>query len=373
MKNIKNYFCIALFCCIGMISCQKEDDLFEAEDQIQERVDTGLKVSKETIEKIKALSLNPEGMEVIYLEDLNGNENEVYLIEGDIVISPGQLETLSQDDITSKQYRTTNLVNNNRTIKILGINGGSQALTSKQRTALQNAVADYNSLDIGLSFTLTFGTNTTSQDIVVRQLQGAAGGVAGFPSNGNPYNSIVVYSGLESYSNAVNEHVMKHEIGHTLGLRHTDWFSRQSCGGSGESSAPYGAVHIPGTPTGYDSSSLMLACFNSYESGNFGSYDIVALEYLYPLPSFSVNISGPTRGNNSGTYTWNANVQNGNGPYTYSWYYSYTGTSYTQSFGSTQSVTANLPLDRDLYLKVIVTSSSGTDSDTFFTMNTDAF
>ncbi|MEL6590372.1 MAG: M57 family metalloprotease, partial [Bacteroidota bacterium] len=42
-----------------------------------------------------------------------------------------------------------------------------------------------------------------------------------------------------------------------------------------------GAVHIPGTPTGFDANSIMLACFNSSEDGEFGPFDRVALEYLY--------------------------------------------------------------------------------------------
>ena len=75
---------------------------------------------------------------------------------------------------------------------------------------------------------------------------------------------------------------MTHEIGHCLGLRHTDYFSRASCGqNTNEGSAGVGAIHIPGTPTGIDWNSVMLACFSSNEDGEFGFYDEVALEFLY--------------------------------------------------------------------------------------------
>ncbi|TDN95457.1 dual-action HEIGH metallo-peptidase [Salegentibacter sp. 24] len=263
-------------------SCQKQDTPTPEEAKMEETTKQ-LKISKEELKQIANLHFNTKDAEVIDFLLPNGETKKSFLIEGDILLDQEQLESMSSAKATAKQYRTYNLVSTPRNINVIGFTGGSgQGLTSKQRSALQRAINNYNSLNIGLNFTLTFGTNYGPYDIVVYQNpNGEAGGVAGFPNGGDPYKYVQIFSGMENYSTATNEHVMTHEIGHSVGLRHTDWFSRQSCGQSGESSGADGAVHIPGTPTGYDSNSIMLACFSSSESGNFGYYDQVALEYLY--------------------------------------------------------------------------------------------
>lgn len=262
-------------------SCEK-DELTTNPNSNEEALDISSEVPESVLQKIAALHFNPKGAEIGKIMLPDGSFEKTYIVEGDIVLSANQLNNMSTSNIQDKQYRTYNLVSNNRTISVIGYTGGSQALTSKQRTALQYAINNYNALNIGLSFTLTFGTNYTPYDIVVYQtVNGQAGGVAGFPSNGNPYKYVQIFSGMEAYSVDTNEHVMTHEIGHTLGMRHTDWFSRESCGQSGEAAGSDGAVHIPGTPTGFDATSVMLACFSASEDGEFGSNDVTAFEYLY--------------------------------------------------------------------------------------------
>lgn len=271
---------LMLFSGILFTSCEKEESLEESTlFSNQEQQD----ISKETLSKISALHFNSKDVKVIDFLLPDGSTEETFLIEGDILMNAKQLNQLVPANIDTKQYRTNNLVSSPRNINVIGYTGGSgQGLTSKQRSALQRAISNYNALNIGLNFTLTFGTNYTPYDIVVYQnSNGQAGGVAGFPSGGNPYKYVQIYSGMENYSLGTNEHVITHEIGHTVGLRHTDWYSRESCGQSGESAGSDGAVHIPGTPTTYDSNSVMLSCFSANESGNFGVYDEVALEYLY--------------------------------------------------------------------------------------------
>lgn len=230
---------------------------------------------------------NNEDVQFTEFSRPDGKKEQAYLIEGDILISEAQLETMhicGNPDVTTRQYRTCSLVNSPKTIRVVGwTGGGGYDLTSRARTALRWVVNNYNALSTGLNITLTFTSSTNADIIVYRQPNNSgAGGVAGFPSGGNPYKWVRLFSGLDGYNTNTIEHVITHDIGHCVGLRPTDWFSRESCGGySPETPVNPCAIWIPGTPVGFDANSVMLACFGSNEDGEFGPFDKVALEYIY--------------------------------------------------------------------------------------------
>lgn len=278
MKNFKNLtLLLALALGITVVSCNKDTSIVD-EEQAE-----AVGIDQDVLEKARSLHFNTFDMQEASFEKPNGKIEEGYMLEGDIFMTRDQLMNMELGgDITSKQYRTNNLVSNG-VITIIGYTGNnSNGLTSQMQTGLQWAVNNYNALNLSISFQLTFGTNYQNKDMVVYQVAGGAGGSAGFPSGGNPYKWVKINSGLAGYSTNVHEHVIGHEIGHSIGFRHTDWFSRQSCGQNvNEGTAGVGAVHIPGTPTGYDPTSLMLACFSSNEDGEFNNNDITALNYLY--------------------------------------------------------------------------------------------
>lgn len=246
-------------------------------------------ISDEILAQFTDLGFDISDIEVLdHFNPITGETKKMYQLEQDILISPEQMQEMLDSDIAhlgamQEQYRTSNLVSNNQTISILGYTGGSYALDNTMQTALSWAVNNYNRLNIGLTFSLSYGTNYQSADMVVYRTSGGGGGSAGFPSGGAPYKWINILSGTSSYGTNVTEHVITHEMGHCVGLRHTDYFDRSySCGSGGnEGSAGVGAIHIPGTPTGIDPNSIMLACFSSNEDGEFSSSDIDALEYLY--------------------------------------------------------------------------------------------
>lgn len=117
---------------------------------------------------------------------------------------------------------------------------------------------------------------------------GLVGGSSGFPANGLPFPTINIGDGLSSFSVDTIEHVITHELGHTIGFRHSDFFNRSiSCGiGGNEGDAGVGAIHVPGTPTDATvGRSIMNSCFRTIETGEFTASDVIALRALYAQPT----------------------------------------------------------------------------------------
>jgi hypothetical protein len=275
MKKISILAIFILIATLTLVSC--ENDEVQIEDQAIQEYPEITKILQE-------MYFNTDDLEKVDFQLPDGSFQEMFKVEGDIMFTREQILNMKMGgDITTKQYRTNNLVSNG-TINIMGYTGGGGfGLSNKERTALQWAVNNYNRLNLTINFHLTFGTNFGPQDMLIYHdpNESGSGGSAGFPSNGNP-NKFVKIFGLSSFSTNVNEHVITHEIGHSVGFRHTDWFSRQSCGqNANEGTAGVGAVHIPGTPTGFDSTSILLACFGSNEDGEFNNNDVTALLFMY--------------------------------------------------------------------------------------------
>jgi hypothetical protein len=111
------------------------------------------------------------------------------------------------------------------------------------------------------------------------------GGMAGFPSGGLPYSSITIGGQLCQYGVDTIEHVITHELGHTIGFRHSDYYNRSiSCGAGGnEGDAGVCAIHIAGTPTNaVVGGSFMNSCFRASETGEMTGSDVTALLAMYP-------------------------------------------------------------------------------------------
>ncbi|OJT22972.1 protease [Archangium sp. Cb G35] len=214
-------------------------------------------------------------------DDIMVVEDSVY-VGRDAHVTLAASREMLQPAKGAEQYRTTNLVSSSVT-KICVIPTSQFNSYSRLSAGLDLAIANYNSL--GLSFTLARGSASDCSATISARTMNGTGGSAGFPTGGKPYGTINIGTGLQNYSDDVNEHVITHELGHCIGFRHTDYYDRSiSCGGStaNEGASNVGAIHIPGTPTDARvGGSIMNSCFRSSESGEWSSSDKTALAYLY--------------------------------------------------------------------------------------------
>ena len=298
MYNVKIGLIITLFVTITL-SCNDEKlDKLETSEFVFEttRIIEDYEMTNEDIELLQELGFSgSSGIVMERTNNLNGSTYIYYLMEGDIEIRKDLLKSMVEDSPDNgrvEQYRTTNLVIGPfpRTIRVIAINMNNVDL----RQGLTMAIQNYNNENINLNFTLEFRTVTNvwqiisavnDSDILVQQLGNDPGGSSGFPVGGDPYSNLYVSDATATFGLDVCEHVFTHEIGHCIGLRHTDFFNRSiSCGiGGNEGDAGVGAIHIPGTPatTDVDMNSIMLSCFNGSETGEFSNFDRVALGTVY--------------------------------------------------------------------------------------------
>ncbi|MDQ3015197.1 MAG: zinc-dependent metalloprotease [Bacteroidota bacterium] len=269
MKPIFHVFASLLVLALFFSSCQQDDSA-----AIEKTI------PKEVLDRIWDLGYSNENVQKV---------DEGYMVEGDIILTQENLDDhidhLTLRIAETEQYRTSNLVEGlPRTItvsvdtRLTDITGYSEAVNE--------AIARYNAKNLQLTF---LRQGTSGGQIHLKKANGNFLASAGFPSGGNPYNLIKINAqaiGSGGSSTFINfcATIMAHEMGHCIGFRHTDYMDRSySCGGaaSNEGSAGVGAIQIPGTPSGPDAGSFMLACISLNQNRPFNSNDGTALNYLY--------------------------------------------------------------------------------------------
>ena len=267
MKSTLKMACVVAAAAVAFSGCSKQDVAKTGSDAL----------SASEVQLIKSAGLSPNGAAKL---------PEGYLIEGDLLLNADELRNLGSNNgpnlvvANSEQYRTTNLVTGlPRTLRV-NYTGSTASIS----TAINNAIARYNALPT--SYRCRFVRVTTSPyNITVSNVSGVSYiASAGFPSGGNPFNSIKFNTTYASWNANTLTSVLAHEMGHCIGFRHTDYMDRSySCGGAytNEGASTVGAILIPGTPSAADPNSWMLACIGNGIDRPFNANDKVALDYLY--------------------------------------------------------------------------------------------
>ena len=207
---------------------------------------------------------------------------EGYLVEGDIILTEEFLNSVPGGNLlriaSNEQYHTTNLVTGlPRNITI----SSSGSVNANVSAGIDAAIARYNAEGLQITMSRVASGGNINIKIVNGGNYIAS---AGFPSGGNPYNTVKFNKTYQSYSLGFVTTVIAHEVGHCIGMRHTDFMDRSySCGGapSNEGASTVGAILIPGTPSGPDAASWMLACLSATTNRPFNANDRTALNYLY--------------------------------------------------------------------------------------------
>ena len=274
----------------AMFSCKKNDS-------VSTNSSTGSAgVSQVVLDKIKDLGFSTS--KVIKYD--NG-----YIVEGDIFLDSNYFSNVLKDSTVGynivvaneEHYRTrTTALRGGYRVFYLGNNNAV-------RNAVINAIARYNAENLGISF--YYGTPAGScqrGDINVLDATNNPDFIAisgfpqytkqeCFPSNQLrplPYKYITFNLTFAGWDANTLTSVIAHEIGHSIGFRHTDYMNRSYSGclidanhPNNEGEGSYGAAYIPGTPVGPDPNSWMLACISDGVNRPFTANDRIALNTVY--------------------------------------------------------------------------------------------
>ena len=230
--------------------------------------------TQEIIDNLVTAGFQPDDIMVVNGEVFTGLDAKVTL--------EASREMVTAPPAGQEQYRTTNLLGTN--ITTICVNGAAFT-NATLSNGLNMAIANYNALGLRFTMRRTTGSTTGCSATITARTTTGTGGFSGFPSGGRPFNAINIGTQNPQFGVDTVEHIITHELGHTIGFRHSDFFNRAiSCGGAAtnEGDGGVGAILIAGTPSGATlGGSIMNSCFRASETGEFTASDITALNAIY--------------------------------------------------------------------------------------------
>lgn len=206
---------------------------------------------------------------------------DYYVVEGDIMIHK---DSIHRKKVVTRQFHTTNTVNSGQYITI-GVDNFN--LITGWATTLSQ-VANIYTQYTGLAVKFV-GVDSNADIVVSKQSMGGLTCAMGeFPgTNGKPGKNIYInstfYQNIDSFlSTEEKVFLLMHEMGHNLGLRHSD------CMVNGEGDGGYGRIQIADTPYN-DSNSFMKSSTCGYSWTSMPQYDELSLRTLFPDVDYTIH------------------------------------------------------------------------------------
>lgn len=219
---------------------------------------------------------------------------DFYLVEGDLMFSK-KIEDYRSS--TNRHASTNNLVTPEfRVVTVFFDTSIAQSGVDDWSGAIIAAMSNWSNLSgTSIKFVRVF----SGADIIIKSDYGLLPNnviaAAGFPySNGKAYSIIDINLDFNSNQNvSLNTKIYNvvHELGHCIGLRHTNWESEGYYDQNGILIGG-GTNLIPNTPS-QDPNSVMNSGTALYSWNGFSTYDVIAVNYLYPPLSCNTRLIGP--------------------------------------------------------------------------------
>ncbi len=327
-KHFKSitFFMMGVMVCLS--SCKKEEIPLNETINTEKIINEEGFTDAELFDMIRALQIDNGALSNITLFG-----TEYILVGNDIIIPKDEVverynsTRAGKNGLGAKHHRATTIFNPKQfgTIDIYGLNEKDKdsGLSKKLQKALKAAVNAYNKLDgLSIKFKLKFDTFNNLKrkgikaDILVvdetdnEKYKLHTGAFAELPRADGSAGFLIETIRLEDRTDKDLKRLFIHELGHSIGFRHTDWDTAASCEvveriPEKANDSGYGAIHIPGSPrylkvktkgpnkvTKKQSDASIAATINSIYSKcnytkkvyNFTKSDKAALKKLFPAP-----------------------------------------------------------------------------------------
>lgn len=237
------------------------------------------------------------------------DKNGYYIVEGDLLIRKSQLNATLKRQASVTTGAPVALANQSDITIYIDNSIPTGDVDNNWRGGIIDAVFEHNKLlESNIRFRIVA---SLPADIVIESSTtseiGSFWAVAEFPANGYAGASIKINFDYGGFQRNQKKYVIMHELGHCMGLRHTDWYETPN--NENEflyaNGTTYGAYRIGLSPNGESSARdpnslfrrfLNIATISEYLT----SWDQYAISHLYPFKGAIFSIVSAKADLNSG-------------------------------------------------------------------------